>query len=204
MADTKVNRAGEQQPVDEYSRYSESAAQNDKSQAETFSSLPNANEIVKNYERRFGEIQQSGAQSGALDPLNPKDKKRIEKHAEITYERIRRTTDDVDKIAKATGYTREEIRQIKNHLFYNEYELADGKHRFYPDFEQAQSWDRLQRGEGLPHDKVMLQHELIESELMAGGLSYEDAHARANETANYQQALMEYQNGLDKAKKKRN
>lgn len=142
----------------------------------------------------------SGAQSGALDPSKDKDKKRTEKHAYITYERIRRTKDDVRKVALTSGYSMEEITRIKNHMFFNEYELQGGKHRFDPDFDQAQSWDRLQRGEPIEADLVMLQHEKIEEELMRNGMGYDEAHEIANRTANYSNAIKEYRNAVSKKK----
>lgn len=145
---------------------------------------------------------QCGAQSGALNPDNEKDRERTERHAKITYERIRRTNGDIKKIAKVTGFSEEDIERIKNHMFFNEYELEGGKHRFDPDFYQAQSWDRLQRGEPIEADLILLRHEKIEEELMRNGLGYEEAHETANKTANYAKAVEEYNNG--KVKKKRN
>lgn len=144
----------------------------------------------------------SGAQSGALD-ADGKDGERAQRHAEMMYETFRNITSDVFKISTITGHTQGEIQRVKNHIFFNEYELADGKHRFASDFDQAQSWDRLRNGEPLEHDLIMIEHELIEERLMREqGLSYDEAHEKANETANYQRALQEYKNG--KNKKKRN
>lgn len=147
------------------------------------------------------ESHASGAQSGALDSDN-KDFERALKHAEMMYETFRNIKSDVPKIAQVTGYTQEQIQRIKNHLFFNEYELSDGKHRFYPDFNQAQSWDRLRKGIPLEHDLIMLEHELAEEALMANGMGYDEAHNKANRIANYQIAIKEYKDA--KTKKKRN
>ena len=118
------------------------------------------------------------------------------------YETFRNIKSDVPKIAASTGYSEQEIQRVKNHLFFNEYELADGKHKFYPDFYQAQSWDRLRKGEPIKIDFIMIEHELIEESLMRNGINYDDAHNTANETANYQQALEDLKYG--QVKKKRN
>lgn len=143
----------------------------------------------------------SGAQSGAID--EDKQHERAEEHARKMYETYRHRTSDIPKIARVTGHTEEEITRIKNHIFNNEYELEGGRHRFDPDFQQAQSWIRLEQGNPEAHDLVMIEHELIEERLMREeGLSYDEAHEQANKKANYQQALEEYKNG--KIKKKRN
>ena len=210
MADTKVNSAGEQQPVDDRSRYAKMSARElgkelaQEITEEAVSGAKDASKVVSDYERRFGDIKQSGAiggaQSGALNPDNPKDRDRANRHAKITYERIRRTNGDVGKIAKVTRHTEAEIERVKQHMFFNEYDLEDGRHPFDPDFDQAQSWDRLQSGNPFPHDLIMIEHELIESELMAGGMGYNEAHNIANKTANYEQAVKEYKNATAKKK----
>ena len=144
----------------------------------------------------------SGAQSGALD-VDGKDGERAQKHADMMYETFRNTTSDVPAIAKATNHTQEEIQRVKNHMFFNEYELYGGKRRFYPDFEQAQSWDRLRKGEALYHDFIMIEHELIEEKLMREeGLPYNEAHEKANKTASYEMAIKEHKDGM--VNKKRN
>lgn len=143
-------------------------------------------------------------ESGAL-MADGKDHDRALKHAEMMYETFRNIKSDVPKIAQVTGYTEEQIRRIKNHMFFNEYELYGGKHRFDPDFYQAQSWDRLRKArtqeEIEDHDLIMLKHELVEEALMANGMGYDEAHNIANEIANYQQALEEYKNDVDKKKR---
>ena len=147
-------------------------------------------------------IHQSGAISGALDADGP-DGERAQRHADMMYETFRNITSDVPKIAAITGHTEQEISRIKNHMFFNEYELYGGKRRFYPDFEQAQSWDRLRKGEALYHDFIMIEHELIEEKLMREeGLPYNEAHEKANQTASYELAIKEHKGGM--VNKKRN
>lgn len=146
-------------------------------------------------------VIKSGAKSGALDSEG-KDFNRAVKHAEIMYNTYRNIKSDVPKIAKVTGFTEEEILRVKNHMFFNEYDLDDGHHRFHPDFDQAQSWDRLWRGVPREMDYVMIRHELAEEPLMRKGMSYRDAHKEANKTANYEKAIKEYKDA--EAKKKGN
>lgn len=142
----------------------------------------------------------SGAQSGAID--EEKEFGRAQKHAEIMYETFRNTDSDIKKIAQITGHGEEEIKRVKNHLFFNEYDFDDGHHRFDPDFQQAQSWDRLRKGEALEHDLVMIEHELVEEKFMREDrLSYDEAHEKANKVANYQKAIEEYKNASIKKKR---
>lgn len=136
----------------------------------------------------------SGAQSGAID--EDKQHERAEEHARKMYETYRHRISDIPKIAKVTGHSEDEIRRVKNHMFFNEYDLDGGKHRFDADFQQVQSWTRLESGNPEEHDLIMIEHELIEERLMREkNLSYDKAHEKANETANYQLALKEYKHG---------
>lgn len=156
-------------------------------------------EIIDSGRRQSGAI--SGAQSGAID--EEKEKDRADEHARKMYETYRQRESDIPKIAKVTGHTEEEIKRVKNHMFINEHDLYGGRHRFDPDFQQAQSWIRLESGNPEEHDLVMIEHELIEERLMREhGFSYDKAHEKANELANYQLALKEYKHG--KIKKERN
>ena len=131
----------------------------------------------------------SGGISGALD-YQGKDKKRADKHASLLYETFRRIKSDVNAIAKNTGFSIEEISQIKNHMFFNKYNLHGVIKRFDEDFEQAQSWDRLRKNEALEIDIILLKHELEESKLMAQGIDYITAHKEANKIANYEKELL--------------
>ena len=165
-------------------------------------------EIIENDRRREDKknaedsqrVKESGAQSGALDS-GGKDFKRAEIHAKKRYETFRNIKGDISEIAKLTGHSIEEIERVKQHMFFNEYDLADGHHRFYPDFDQAQSWGRLWGGNPEPCDFVMIEHELIEERLMnQKGMSYDEAHAEANKTADYSKAVKEYNNAVAKKK----
>ena len=90
----------------------------------------------------------SGAINGALNSKNDPDGRRRAMHAEIYYEARRNNglKAFVNKIHKNTGYPKKRLESIYNHVFINEYDLADGHHRFYPSYEMTQSFQRLLEG----------------------------------------------------------
>ena len=127
---------------------------------------------------RSGIIEQSGA-------LNP-DSKRARKHAAIYYESVRHMTTDCERIAANTGFREQDIRVIKNHVFIEEHDLYAGRQRFAPDYEMAQSWQRLIDGRNIQErDIVLLNHEYIESVFMKTGFSTVEAHEKAQGIYNY-------------------
>jgi hypothetical protein len=103
--------------------------------------------------------------------------------ARKAYDAIRRSTDDVAQIAKATGRSEAEIARIKNHLFRQEHQLTAGLRRFDPDPQIASAWSRLQAGTHSAQDLALLQHEAEELMLMRAGLSQKAAHAAAGNVA---------------------
>ena len=127
---------------------------------------------------RSGIIEQSGA-------LNP-DSKRARKHAAVYYESVRHMTTDCERIAAHTGFREQDIRVIKNHVFIEEHDLYTGRQRFTPDYEMAQSWQRLIDGRNIQErDIVLLNHEYIESVFMKTGFSTVEAHEKAQGIYNY-------------------
>jgi len=84
---------------------------------------------------------------------------------------------------------REDIDNIKRHIFFNAYAL-DGKsvRRFDPSYDMAVSWQRLIDGKNIQKmDIVMLHHELLEHKIMTKhDMPYHVAHKQANEQYNYQ------------------
>lgn len=123
----------------------------------------------------------SGAVSGALSP----DSKRAEKHAEQYYESVRHMKTDTDKISRNTGISKDKIEKIKNHLFIKEHDLIDGKRRFDPSYDIAQSWQRLISGKQIEKDLVLLNHEYLELSLMEKGYTQDAAHIEASKKYNY-------------------
>lgn len=143
--------------------------------------------------------RQSGASRTA-----PRDFSARETWGDEAYEDIRASTTDVDSIAShpsstqlANGHqlTAAEIQQIKSHLFFDEHALSDyegGTYygRFDSDAAQAEAWYRLENGTATDLDRLLLQHELAESNYMREnpGASYDEAHDAANMEADWQTA----------------
>ena len=136
----------------------------------------------------------TGAISGALNDKNDPDFTRRYKHAEKYYEARRKNGIHafVNKIHKNTGYPKKRLESIFKHVFINEYDLADGHHRFYPNFEMAQSFQRLLEGKNIQeHDVLMLKHEHLEFAIMKKiGYNYDEAHDLTNTKYNYSLAEM--------------
>ena len=86
---------------------------------------------LREAESRLSDLP-AGAISGALNDKNDPDFTRRYKHAEKYYEARRKNGIHafVDKIHKNTGYPRKRLESIYKHVFINEYDLADGHHRF--------------------------------------------------------------------------
>ncbi|TNM32157.1 WXG100 family type VII secretion target [Streptomyces sedi] len=108
--------------------------------------------------------------------------------ADEAYDSIR-ATDDVDGIAANVaeyGFTRDEIAQIKSHVFeedhlldyYVDYGVPAEVARFESNPRMAEAWQRLQQGTPHPEDITLLRHELYESNYMrdTGNPSYNEAH----------------------------
>jgi hypothetical protein len=141
---------------------------------------------------KYQEVM-SGARSGALDSEG-KDKERADKHARKRYLFIRKDKWDVVKIAKYTGFSQYILREIKEYVFNND-------KNFTPDFDQAQTWDRLTKGDFVEADLIFLHHEILEMSYIKKGFSYSKAHRLAEKVYNYAIAIEEWKNGNIKKKK---
>ena len=119
--------------------------------------------------------------SGALNPFSPA----AEKHATQYYESVRHMKTDTIKISEATGIAKHKIDKIKNHVFISEHNLIDGKRRFDPDYEMAQSWQRLINGKFKEQDMILLKHEYVELRYMEKGFSQNEAHIKASRRYNF-------------------
>lgn len=131
-----------------------------------------------------------GAISGAL---NPQSKEAL-KHANTFYAEVRKRTTDYKIIAKRTGFSEDYVKEVKEHLFLKKHDLGQGElEYFYPDYEIAQSWQRLTDSnmEIQSHDLILLQHEHLEAEYMKQGLTQKEAHEKTDLIYNYGKALKE-------------
>ena len=133
--------------------------------------------------------------TGAGGAIARSDYNRMEKHAERYYEAIRRrkSESDVEAIARNTGFSVEDVRKIRRHVFMDVHDLGDrGIQRFDPSFDMAVSWQNLADGKNIREmDIVMLHHELEELKLMAQGLDYDTAHETVQKVYNYQKYVRE-------------
>lgn len=132
--------------------------------------------------RKRTRIQTGGKESTGgkwYVPYNEKDTR--DAKASKAYREISRRN-DVRIIAENTGFSEEDIRQIKRHIFYDKHQTYDGYKTLYPDYDMAVAWNRLYKGEYLDRDILLLKHELLESMLEKEyNLAIAEAHARASE-----------------------
>ncbi|WP_334029187.1 HNH endonuclease, partial [Nocardia terpenica] len=117
------------------------------------------------------------------------------------YDVIRRA-DDIDRIVAhledvrrpdGSHYTRADIVSVKKHVFHEEHLLkaTDGgliRARFEAHPEIAEAWHRLEAGQHIASDLLLLEHELAEHEYLAEHpeASYVEAHRAANEIADWE------------------
>ena len=128
------------------------------------------------------EVWRAVRKSGALTRKNDSDGKRRLEHAFRYYEQGRKRDPkrEVDAVSKNSGIGRDFVESAYRHVFIEKHDLSGGRRRFDPDYDMSQSWQRLREGkEIMLHDLVLIRHEAAEAEYMKGGMSYEDAHAKA-------------------------
>ena len=157
-----------------------------------------ADDIVITSKSRYNKV--SGGVSGAITRIDDDDAKA---HADLRYVAIRKQKYDVSKIARRTGFSKEQIQEIKNYLFIDVHDLGDRKSQFDPDFAIAQSWDRLTRGHIEKHDLTLIRHEVYERKLIVNGMSQNEAHIRATMKFNYEKESREYYDKLEKRQKRK-
>lgn len=145
-------------------------------------------------QKRYNRVMKSsGAIYGAWNDRNDPYNKERDRHAQEFYESVRNRNKqhEIVKVSKNSRLSQSDVEKIYNHIFINEYDLEDGRKRFDPSYDMAESWRRLSEigGKNIqPHDLVMLNHELMEHDLMAKGMKYDEAHELTNKTYNYQKA----------------
>ena len=133
---------------------------------------------------------------GAEGAIPRSDNDRMENHAKLYYEEIRKRNSDVAAIAKNTGFSIEDVDKIKRHIFIDKHDLGmEEPERFHSNYDMAVSWQRLIDGKNIKEmDIVLLNHELYELNLMAKGYKYETAHNMTELVYNY----AKYTKELDK------
>lgn len=151
---------------------------------------------------------QSGARNYFRDESNddilPKDFIKAEKHAYLTYDKIKNSNQEfekrkiysnIGKFKEMKDFTKEDVDIAFNHVFNDIHILKDGESLFHPEVNMAESWERLITGKDIQsHDLILLKHERLEHDYMyvRGNMDYDTAHAKTDETYNYGNALTRY------------
>ena len=151
---------------------------------------------------------QSGARNYFRDESNddilPKDFIKAEKHAYLTYDKIKNSNQELEKrkiysnigkFKEMKDFTKEDVDIAFNHVFNDIHILKDGESLFHPEVNMAESWERLITGNDIQsHDLILLKHERLEHDYMyvRGNMDYDTAHAKTDETYNYGNALTRY------------
>lgn len=151
---------------------------------------------------------QSGARNYFRDESNddilPKDFIKSEKHAYLTYDKIKNSDQELEKrkiysnigkFKEMKDFTKEDVDIAFNHVFNDIHILKDGESLFHPEVNMAESWERLITGRDIQsHDLILLKHERLEHDYMyvSGNMDYDTAHAKTDEIYNYGNALTRY------------
>lgn len=109
-----------------------------------------------------------------------------DKLADQIYESIRESDTDICDIAQNLGFKADNIKNVKDHVFYNEHDLDRygpdqiERKQFDPNLQQALAWKRLETGTHTQDDVTWIKHECAERhhELKYGS-GYNEAHNRA-------------------------
>ncbi|HFR3750165.1 hypothetical protein ACTGXK_08055 [Streptococcus suis] len=158
--------------------------------------------------KRIGLTVQAGAKHYVRDDSNdmllPKDFIKAEKHAYLTYDRIKNSNQDLEKrkiysnigkFKEMNDFSKDDVDKAFDHVFNDVHELNFGKGLFPPDIDMAQSWERLISGKNIqPHDLILLKHERLEHDYMyvISKLDYDTAHKKVDELYNYSEAVNEF------------
>ncbi len=156
-------------------------------------------ERKKAEKQREVKRQSGGKSTGGHHYSNDGAETKNEREAIRFYEKVARE-DDSKKIAENTGFSVEDIRVIRRHIFFNKHELDDGYRRFYADYDMAVAWKRLQEGSFLPRDITLLNHELLESKIEKEyNITVREAHEITQKTFNWLEQLMKETGGKGEA-----
>eukprot|EP00978_Attheya_sp_CCMP212_P048745 scaffold568173_cov507-Attheya_sp.AAC.1 len=106
--------------------------------------------------------------------------------AEKVYDSIRESDTDICDIASNLGFKADNIKNVKEHVFYNEHDLDRygpdeiERKRFDATLEQTLAWKRMEAGTFTQDDTTWIKHECAERhhELKYGS-GYSEAHERA-------------------------
>ena len=109
-----------------------------------------------------------------------------DKLADQIYYSIRESDTDICDIAQNLGFKADNIKNVKDHVFYNEHDLDrygpdEIEHkRFDATLEQALAWKRLETGTHTQDDVTWIKHECAERH---HELKYDSGYSEAHERA---------------------
>lgn len=150
----------------------------------------NAEKIREQHRAAYAKRQSGGKTIGGHHYAENEYDIEKDKIAIRKYEQYARV-DDSAIIAKNTGFSREEIQQVRSHVFFKKHDLERGYERLAPDYDMAVAWKRLQDGNYLPRDITLLNHELLESNYeSAYNISQAEAHNMAQKQYNWFKQMM--------------
>ncbi|WP_198141593.1 WXG100 family type VII secretion target [Micromonospora sp. ATCC 39149] len=138
-------------------------------------------------------------------PRNLADYERQERWASEAYTAIRQQDDagaiarsltDAPRLDGSRGFSLQEIEQVRRHIFFEEHPMDDYaggivRQRYDPSAPMAEAWLRLRRGDPLPEDYRLLEHELAESRYYQAHpqADYREAHLAANRVSNWEASI---------------
>lgn len=178
--------------------YSKSDEEYERILRESWESVHGKVSVEKTNKKSYNRsMKSSGAVHGAWNDKNDEYGMERERHAKMYYEQVRNRNREMQiaQVAKNSHFGISDVEKIFDHIFINEHDLEEGRKRFDPNYDMAESWRRLTEVSGKniqKHDIVMLHHELMELGLMAEGISYNEAHEKTNKVYNYQKAWIEW------------
>lgn len=133
---------------------------------------------------------------GALNDINDPLHERRDKQAEDMYTQIKNRKKDgvIKNIAKSANVDVQTATKAYEHVFEDLHELDGELRTFPPDYDMAQSLQRLASCSKVQeHDVILVLHEAMERDIMQSqGLSYEKAHRITEQKYNYHSALMKW------------
>ena len=143
-------------------------------------------ELDKQSKKKILTISVSGKTYIIKNPYRDGASELSDKLAEQIYDSIRKSDTDICDLAENLGFKADNIKNIKDHVFYNKHNLD----RYGPDqiehkrfdatLSQALAWKRLEAGSHPQDDVTWIKHESAEwhHELKYGS-GYSEAHDRA-------------------------
>jgi hypothetical protein len=133
-----------------------------------------------------------GMESGPVDPdgarFQAKYVEEVDPRLADAYDRIRNDVGDTVRISENTGIPQDKLVEIKDHIFFEEHDIAVGPDRvcsgnFTPNNEIADLWSKAEAGPLDPVDQPyfhrIMAHEYVESRLMNRGIPYRSADPAA-------------------------